>query len=132
MIVRHPRGHSPAQAAKPATRTRPVRKPSILADGSAHPIDIPRTTCLDGRNAIGRATASWRVRGRKILRQLAVKDSFVVAEHDLVSRALERMSEDKLRLSDALIGEFNRAVGCADTLMFDQAAARSELFKAVD
>jgi predicted nucleic-acid-binding protein len=67
-----------------------------------------------------------------VIEAMLASNSFVVADHEIVSRALERMSEDNLRLSDALIGELNRAAGCADTLTFDRAAARSELFNTVD
>ncbi len=59
-------------------------------------------------------------------------EAFVVANHDAVGRALERVSTDGMTLSDAMIGELNFAAGCATTMTFDRRAAISDLFELAD
>ena len=66
-----------------------------------------------------------------VMEAMLASDAFVIADHDAVGRALDRVAEEQLRLSDALIGELNLAAGCEQTLTFDRAATRSDLFKSV-
>ncbi len=66
-----------------------------------------------------------------VMEAMLASDAFVIADHDAVGRALDRVAEEKLRFSDALIGELNLAAGCEQTLTFDRAATRSDLFKSV-
>ena len=66
-----------------------------------------------------------------VIEAMLASDAFVIADHDAVGRALDRVAEEQLRLSDALIGELNLAAGCEQTLTFDRAATRSDLFKSV-
>lgn len=59
-----------------------------------------------------------------VIEQMLESKDFVVAERDVVSRALTRASDDALDFPDALIGELNAAAECTTTLTFDKKAAR--------
>ena len=58
------------------------------------------------------------------IRALLESKCYVVAERDVVSRALGRALEDGLDFPDALLCELNLAAGCTTTLTFDRTAAR--------
>ncbi len=59
---------------------------------------------------------------------LLTSTSYVVAERDVVSRALIRVEEHELEFSDALISELNRESGCSVTITFDKTAAHASGF----
>ncbi len=59
-----------------------------------------------------------------VIEQMLESKDFVVAQRDVVSRALTRASDEALDFPDALIGELNVEAGCTTTLTFDKKAAR--------
>jgi predicted nucleic-acid-binding protein len=65
----------------------------------------------------------------RALETLLSSTSYVVAERDVVSRALSRVEEHDLEFPDALICELNREAGCSVTMTFDTTAARVSGFK---
>ena len=54
---------------------------------------------------------------------------FVIEDKDLVRRALADYRQGPGDFSDYLIGWRNRHAGCSETVTFDRALSRSELFR---
>lgn len=54
--------------------------------------------------------------------------SLVVADRDVVRRALSRAEEDDLDFPDAMLSELNIAAGCLTTLSFNRKAASTSGF----
>jgi predicted nucleic-acid-binding protein len=62
------------------------------------------------------------------IEKLMGSNAYHVADRDAVVRALEISFEYAIEFADALIGELNRAVGCATTMTFDGGASQTPGF----
>jgi predicted nucleic-acid-binding protein len=63
------------------------------------------------------------------IEKLLLTQQFEIEARDMVWRALKRFSDRKGDLADYLIGETNRANGCARTSTFDRALGDEEEFE---
>jgi predicted nucleic-acid-binding protein len=59
-------------------------------------------------------------------------NGYVFVDRRCVSAAISRCESESLGFADALIGEINRAAGCATTLTFDGKAGKTDLFRFAD
>jgi predicted nucleic-acid-binding protein len=68
----------------------------------------------------------------QVIKQMLSTEEFAFENQELLWLTLNQYIQNKLDFSDALIGELNKACGCAKTLTFDQAAIKANNFKLVE
>lgn len=81
---------------------------------------------------LGRTADYSRKEISSALRAMLSSPSYRFLDRIVVSKALTRFDAVKnIGFADALIGEVNRAAGCATTFTFDGGAAKTDLFSPV-
>ena len=66
------------------------------------------------------------------VRSMLRSSAYVFVDRRAVLAAVSRCQAESLGFADALIGEINRAAGCAVTLTFDGKAGKTDLFRFAD